>query len=255
MAYDKTNESQVFARQESLCWRFPIKKLGEANSSLDLEIYRDREKRKKWLVQRSYIHRIEKTYNLKKTGKLMTPISPDYDMSPNTGAKLSSHLIQSFLRKVGSATYEAICTRPDIALAVSMCADHLVNPSTRHLHAITHILQYLVNTNEYGNIHDFLLTKPAGPHLDAFFMASDASFGDVDGRKSFIAFLYGSPVLWHASKQHSVTTSTTEDELVALSAAARELIALRRFLAYVTKNKDLHMTLICDNHQTVKMLT
>lgn len=95
-------------------------------------------------------------------------------------------------------------------------------------------------------------------HRDVLFMASDASFGDAGGRKSsqgFVAFLYGGPVLWQANKQRSVTTSTTEAELVALSAAARELIALERFLNYVTKDRNLRMTLLCDNQQTVKMLT
>ncbi|KAI1006137.1 hypothetical protein K3495_g2085 [Podosphaera aphanis] len=177
-------------------------------------------------------------------------------MSPNTGTKLSAELIQMFQPKVGSAIYAAICTRPDIALAVSMCADHLVNPAMRHLHAITHILQYLVNTQHFGLLYDDSLANTSHTHSDVLFMASDASFGDNESRKSsqgFVTFLYGGPVLWHANKQRSATISTTEAELVALLAAAQELIALERFLTYATNDHELKMTLLCDNQQTVKI--
>ena len=93
----------------------------------------------------------------------MTPVAPDYDMSPNTDEKLSSSLIQSYQRKVGSAIYAAISTRPDIAFAVSMCADHLLNPAIRHIHTITHVLQYPVNTNKYRIIYDAIMKAVSLP--------------------------------------------------------------------------------------------
>lgn len=88
------------------------------------------------------------------------------------------------------------------------------------------------------------LVEPNGRHPDVLFMGSDASFGGNVGRKSsqgFVSFLYGGPVVWHANKQKSVTTSTTEAELVALSAAARELIALERFKTFLTHINSTRM--------------
>ncbi|KAI0993345.1 hypothetical protein K3495_g14839 [Podosphaera aphanis] len=211
-----------------------------------------------WIVQNGYIDRISKSYNLQASLTKMSPLAPDYDMSPNLGPKLTADLIQNFQRKVGSVIYAAICTRPDIALAVSMCTNHLINPAIRHIHAITHILQYLVNTKHYGILYDSSLTKNTESSPEVLFMASDASFGDNEGRKSsqgFVAFLFGRPVVWHSNKQRSVTTSTTEAELVALTAAARELIALKRFVKYVTGDHNFRMTSLCDNQQTVKILT
>ncbi|KAI0999271.1 hypothetical protein K3495_g8923 [Podosphaera aphanis] len=189
---------------------------------------------------------------------MMSPLAPDYGMSPNTGEKLSVDLIQIYQRKVGTAVYASVCTRSHISLAVSMCADHLLNPAIRHLHAITQVLQYLVNTSKHGILYDCSLIKPSGPHPDFLIMASDAFFGDNEGRRSsqgFIAFLYGGPVVWHASKQRSVTTSTTEAELVALSAAARELMALERFINHLEMKSTPNKKLLCDNQQTVNMLT
>ncbi|KOS37314.1 hypothetical protein ACN38_g11899 [Penicillium nordicum] len=54
--------------------------------------------------------------------------------------------------------------------------------------------------------------------------ASDASFGDNKDRKSsegYICKLYGGPIDWKASKQKTVTTSTTEAELLALAEAGK----------------------------------
>ena len=258
IAFDKKYEKEAFALQEKLGNMFPIKMMGEAKTFLGIKIIRDRPKRKMWLVQENYINRISKTYNINSTKQIMTPLAVDYDMSRNEDEKLSSHLIQLYQRKVGSAIYASICTRPDIALAVSMCADHLLNPAVRHLNAITHVLQYLVNTSKYGITYNCETISPIESNSEVLLVASDASFGDNEGRRSsqgFVAFVYGGPVVWHASKQRSVTTSTTEAELVALSAAARELLALDRFLKQIVLNSTIPKKLMCDNQQTVKILT
>ncbi|KAI0616210.1 hypothetical protein TUN199_11801, partial [Pyrenophora tritici-repentis] len=59
--------------------------------------------------------------------------------------------------------------------------------------------------------------------LPTFFGAADASFGDdVETRRSsagYVFMLYGMPVDWKATVLRSVTRSTTEAELYALSAA------------------------------------
>ncbi|KAI1006050.1 hypothetical protein K3495_g2173 [Podosphaera aphanis] len=258
LAFDKKNEAQALEIQDKLCKLFPMKKLGEAKSFVGIQIIRNREKRKMWLVQEKYIDQISKTFKIKESGRMMSPLALDYDMSANKGEKLSADLIQIYQRKVGTAAYASICSRPDISLAVSMCADHLLNPAMRHLHAITQVLQYLVNTCKRGILYDCELIKPTGFHSDVLIMASDASFGDNEGRTSsqgFVAFLYGGPVVWHASKQRSVTTSTTEAELVALSAAARELMALERFLSHLETTSTISIRLLCDNQQTVNILT
>lgn len=60
-----------------------------------------------------------------------------------------------------------------------------------------------------------------------FTAASDAAFVDNPDRKSsegFIFKLYGGPLDWTAKRQRSVSTSTTEAELLALSEAAKQHI-------------------------------
>lgn len=59
----------------------------------------------------------------------------------------------------------------------------------------------------------------------------------------------------HLNKQKSVTTLTTEDELVALVAATRENMALERFITFLTRNHNIGLTLLGDNAQIVNIQT
>ena len=61
----------------------------------------------------------------------------------------------------------------------------------------------------------------------AFTSASDAAFSnDPTTRRStegFLFQLFGGPIDWKSTKQRTVTTSSTEAELLALSHAAKDL--------------------------------
>jgi hypothetical protein len=66
-------------------------------------------------------------------------------------------------------------------------------------------------------------------------IAGDASFADdLETRRlsyRYIVLLFGGLILWKAAKQSTVTTLTTEAELLTLKHVSKEAIALKRFLA------------------------
>ena len=66
----------------------------------------------------------------------------------------------------------------------------------------------------------------------SFICASDSSFADniMDRMSSqgYVMLLFGGPIAWRANKQDTVTTSTTEAELLALSQATKESLFIRR---------------------------
>ena len=66
--------------------------------------------------------------------------------------------------------------------------------------------------------------------------------------------LFGGAILWQSSKQKTVTTSTTEAELLSLSHTARETIALYRLFAQVQFDPELQPLILCDNQQTVGLI-
>jgi hypothetical protein len=94
--------------------------------------------------------------------------------------------------------------------------------------------------------------------MESVELASDASFADNKDRRSsagYICQVYGGPVDWKATKQPTVTTSTTEAELLGLSDAARSLQWWNRFLERIAFKPSHIITLRCDNQQTVTLLT
>src|SRR5438045_4593642 len=61
---------------------------------------------------------------------------------------------------------------------------------------------------------------------------------------------------WRASKQDTVTTSTTEVELLALSQAAKEALYVSRLIMELSvRLDDQRIRIQCDNHQTIRLVT
>jgi hypothetical protein len=68
--------------------------------------------------------------------------------------------------------------------------------------------------------------------------------------------LFGGPVAWRASKQDTITTSSTEAELLALSSTAKELRAIERLFAGLCLTLDTEkLSIYYDNVQTLRIIT
>lgn len=161
--------------------------------------------------------------------------------------------IYAYQQRIGSINFAAVTTRPDIAFAASKLSEFLINPSSDHLRAATHVLEYLKNTRtlsiEYnGNT----------PLRTVFLSASDASYADVkDSRHSsqgYVFKLFGGPIDWKATKQRTVTLSTTEAELLALTTTAKETIWWSRFFQSIDFDPGHVVRIECDNRQTLSLL-
>jgi hypothetical protein len=150
-------------------------------------------------------------------------------------------------------------TRPDIAKASSVLAQFLRNPSPKHVAAADRVIAYLLSTKYLaimfsGEINDDTLNFEAYP----FEIFSDAAFADNIDRKSsdgYLFMLYGGPVDWKAAKQATVTTSSTEAELLALSATAKDLKWWQRLYRHIQFNIDGMLRICSDNQQTIRLLT
>jgi hypothetical protein len=88
-----------------------------------------------------------------------------------------------------------------------------------------------------------------------FYGESDAVFADnVESRRSshgYLFKLYGMPIDWKATCQQSVTKSTTEAELIALSVTGGEMQWWTRVFRHVKFNPEIQPTIYCNNEQTV----
>jgi hypothetical protein len=66
--------------------------------------------------------------------------------------------------------------------------------------------------------------------------------------------LFGGLISWRANKQDTVTTSSTEAELLALSQTAREALFIGRLFHALTLELDEPMSVQCDNMQTIRLV-
>ena len=93
--------------------------------------------------------------------------------------------------------------------------------------------------------------KDGRGQAQSFICASDASFADnsVDRKSSqgYIMKLFGGPIAWRANKQGTVTTSSTEAELLALSQTAKEAIFISRLFKAMTLRLNEPLIIDCDN--------
>jgi hypothetical protein len=67
--------------------------------------------------------------------------------------------------------------------------------------------------------------------------------------------LFGGPIAWRANKQDTVTTSSTEAELLALSQTAKEAIFISRLFKAMTLRLNEPLIINCDNTQTLRLIT
>src|SRR5262245_53182244 len=208
--------------------------------------------RRIWLSQSSYIEKIARKYNLlTETTRFPAIPIPAKEFEAYTGSA-TKEAIKMYQEKIGSILYVAITTRPDVARAASVLSRFLTNPSTEHMKAADQAILYLYSTR-------FLAIQYSGGDSDVLFIACDASFGDVvESRHSsqgYIAILFGGPILWKATKQNTVSTSTTEAELRGVHAVMKEAYSLERLLRDFQLDLHAGLTIHCDNLQTIRLVT
>jgi hypothetical protein len=246
---DSKEEYELF--RSKLLEEYEIRELGDLKWFLGIRIIRDRSQSKLWLCQDSYIDKMVSDYKLENRPTPKIPLQTD-ELLPYE-RKATSHAIHAYQQRVGSLTYIATTTRPDIARATQKLAEFLTNPSPDHISIAEDTISYLKGTRtlaiEYSN------TNPSGP---LFRSSSDAAFADDSStRKSTegaLFQLFGGPIDWRSIKQKTVTTSTTEAELLALSHLCKDLLWWQRLFKGLELDLKEDYTAFCDNLQTVRLM-
>lgn len=123
---------------------FESRDLGPVDVFLGIRIIRNRQQRKIYLVQDTYVDKIVSKFNIEHFSMAKLPIQPK-PLEPYSGiAKPES--INLYQQKVGSVLYPSIISRPDIAYAASHLSQFLTNPGPDHHAAINQLIAYLRDT-------------------------------------------------------------------------------------------------------------
>jgi hypothetical protein len=172
---------------------------------------------------------------------------------------------------VGHVAYLVQYTGPDLARTHSVYAAHLVNPGQQHLALLEKTWHYIGNTRhlalqgmavENGKAQEYNSIGTAieqSYNTTNFLGTADAAFADdIKTRRSsqgYLFQLFNMTVDWKSTLQRTVTKSTTEAELLALSLAGSEMAEwLRLFDGLALKLNEVPV-IWCDNQQTVGIVT
>lgn len=265
----KAAQSTMQELKQDLMQAYEMKDIGEAKWFLNVRILRNRDQKKLWLSHDAYIDKITQRFNLQLgSTKISSPSSRQFEFQKP--AEIATRdLISRYQERVGSLIYPSVTTRPDIAWIASKLSTYNQNPSEKLLQEAEHVILYLAATKylaiEYsakpqlaGGCDSEACISDADQLRHEFLAASDASFADDrDTRYSSQGYcfrLFGGPVQWQASRQHTVTLSTTEAELLALSHASKELLCIDRLFRRIRLNLKQPLSIDCDNKQTVGVI-
>ncbi|KAJ9506890.1 hypothetical protein QJQ45_002417 [Haematococcus lacustris] len=203
-----------------------------------MEIVRDRAAGRLVLRTERYAASVVDRFGLADARPKATPLSTSEQLvrEGEVVLRMGEH---SYAELVGSLMHLAVCTRPDIAHAVGLCAKYMAAPTQQHWQTLHGVLRYVASTVSYG------LAFGGAEGLVGF---CDADFaGDLDTRRSttgFVFTMHGAAVSWSSRRQPTVAVSTTEAEYMAASAAAKEAMWLRVLLADLSVGSEAAITLI-----------
>jgi hypothetical protein len=135
-------------------------------------------------------------------------------------------------RIVGKLMFLANSSRADIAYATHQIARFVASPRVEHGEAIEWLVRYLIGTKDKGC--EILPNEDGGIELyaDADFAGNwDPSLAgeDIDtarSRHGYVLYFAGVPILWKSQLQTEIALSSTEAEVIGLSAALRTSIPI-----------------------------
>ena len=164
---------------------------------------------------------------------------------------------------IGSLTWLAGSTRPDIATITNLLAKYTANPAPGHLEAARRVVKYVKGTKEYG----IAFTNQPNPELEAYLKfplpnnkitsLTDANWGPQDQSKprpnetrklelfktrslsGFVIWL-GGPVHWISKRQTITARSSAESEIYATDECTKCLLHLS-FLLEGLKLQHIYM--------------
>ncbi|RVW84134.1 Retrovirus-related Pol polyprotein from transposon TNT 1-94 [Vitis vinifera] len=172
----------------------------------------------------------------------------DHSTLPSTDEEVEYMKSVPYSSVVGSLMYAMVCTRPDLAFAVSVVSRFMSNPGKAHWEAVKWIMRYLKGSSSvclvYGN----------GDVSSGLIGFTDSDHGgDLMKRRSltcYIFTLFGCAINWRASLQPTVALSTTEAEYMSLTEGVKEGMWLNGFLGSLGLNLSKPV-IYCDSQSAL----
>lgn len=234
---------------------FEMKNLGEAKRILGMDIIRNRSRGELFLSQEGYMKKVVRRFRMHEAKPVTTPLGQHDKLSKQQGPQSEEGRAEMasvpYASGVGSIMYGMVCSRPDLAHAVSVISRFMADPGQPHWKALKWTLRYLNGTLANG-----LKFKRAqqGEVAVKGYVDSDYA-GNIDTRKSLTGYvftLYGTAVSWKSVLQSVVALSTTQAEYIALAEAVKEAMWFRGIIDELGITQD-SITIYCDSQSAIHL--
>ncbi|CAL8999389.1 unnamed protein product [Prunus brigantina] len=201
-----TNLTMLHDCKNFLSKNFEMTDLAEASYVLGIDISRDRKNGVLGLSQKSYIEKVLKRFNMQNCTGSDIPIAKvdklSTEQAPKTEQEKLEMVDKPYASLVGSLMYAQVCTRPDLAFAVSMLGRFQSNPGQAHWIAGKRVLRYLQRTKDYKLTFKRSDTLELQGYADADFAGCQDSLKSTSG---FVFMFGGGAVSWRSVKQPLTT--------------------------------------------------
>ena len=206
--------------------KFSMKDLGEVAYVLGIKIYRDRLRRLLALSQSTYLDKILKRSGMDTAKKGSLPVIKNKTLRkahcPVTEQGKAEMTKHPYASAIGSIMYAMLCTRPCVALALSLTNRFQSNPGKEHWIVLKCILKHLKKTKEMvlvydGSDEELGITS----YVDATFNTYP---DDSKSQTGYVFKVNEGAVCWRSGKQPIMVQSTMELEYIAASEAASEAV-------------------------------
>ena len=248
------SQSKIDSTIQELQSHFKLRNLGPTSLLLGMKVTRDFSKHSISLGQRQYIIDMLEKYGHADCLPVSTPMDPGSTLQRTQSLTDEDKEYMSkvpYISAVGSLTYLAQCTRPDIAYAVGTLARYNSNPSPIHWKAVKHLFRYLKGTMDYE-----LVYQPSD-EKELFVTYSDANHGACKdtGRSTgaYVVKIGTGAISWSSKLQSVVALSTTEAEYMAAVEAGKEIKWMRSLLGEFGIKVTQPSTLNIDNQSAISV--
>jgi hypothetical protein len=239
---------EVDKMKDQLRSEFEMKDLGPLRHFIGILVQRDREDRKLRIDQSGYIDMILQRFDMEESNPVATPIATGTRLEKATEDDRTID-VKPYQSMVGSQMYGMLCTRPDIAFAVSQVSQFNASPIATHEAVARRILRYLKGSKDLGIEYN----GEDGMMLKAYV---DADWGASENRRSaggYVFILAGGAISWSCKKQDTVALSSTEAEYMALVQATKESIWLQRLFKELGRKVEDEKQILEDNQGAIAL--
>ncbi|XP_062080657.1 secreted RxLR effector protein 161-like [Humulus lupulus] len=224
-----------------------MKDLGIAKRIMGIDIIRSRQKHL-FLSQKNYLEKVLNRFNMRESKPVTTPLAPHFKLSREQAPKTEDDKEDMdkipYASCVGSLMYSMVCTRPDLAYALSVVSRFISDTGIEHWKALKWIMRYVKGTLDLGLMYS--ANSEYRTEIEGY-VDSDYA-GSLDTRRSLTGYAFtalGGCIGWKSNLQKVVALSSTEAEYMVATEAIKEAIWLKGFtgeLGYIQKTSQCYAT-------------